>query len=223
VEVVSAEPSLPDLTPLKQTLDRLDKSIDVTDDMLPFGDARPDRWRELESVLPADNISADQQRAYANTIDSEITAVQGAIQPPQQGSITLGGRTSAIPITLENTGDTPLKVLLRARSPKLQFPAGDQVHEIAPGRQRVDIPVVARSNGRFPVSVQIFTPDGSTPLSAPTTITVQSSALTGRGQLVTGAFVLILASWWFQHVRRNRQRKRATAAGLAQQRHPAAQ
>jgi hypothetical protein len=222
VGVVSAEPSLPDLTPLKQTLDRLDKSIDVTDDMLPFDDPRPDHWRELESVMPADNIPADQQKAYANTIDSEITAVQSAIQPPEQGSITLGGRASEIPITIENTGDTPLKVLLQLRSPKLQFPEGDQVHEIAPGRQRVDIPVVARSNGRFPVSVQIFTPDGSTALSAPTTVTVESSALTGKGQLVTGAFVLILASWWFQHVRRSRQRKRATAAGVAQQRHPTA-
>jgi hypothetical protein len=223
VEVVSAEPSLPDLTPLKQTLDRLDQSIDVTDDMLPTGDARPNGWRELESVLPADNISADLQRAYVNTIDSEITAVQSAIQPPEQGSITLGGRTSEIPLTIENTSDTPLKVLLQLRSPKLRFPAGDQVHEIAPGRQRLDIPVVARSNGRFPVSVQIFTPDGSTSLTAPVTITVESSALTGKGQLVTGAFIVILASWWFHHWRRNRQRKRATAAGLAQQRHPATQ
>jgi len=191
--------------------------------MLPTGDARPNGWRELESVLPADNISADLQRAYVNTIDSEITAVQSAIQPPEQGSITLGGRTSDIPLTIENTSDTPLKVLLQLRSPKLRFPAGDQVHEIAPGRQRLDIPVVARSNGRFPVSVQIFTPDGSTSLTAPVTITVESSALTGKGQLVTGAFIVILASWWFHHWRRNRQRKRATAAGLAQQRHPATQ
>jgi hypothetical protein len=41
-------------------------------------------------------------------------------------------------------------------------------------------------------------------------MTARVNALTGLGQFVFGALALVLASWWFQHIRRRRAASAAT-------------
>jgi len=52
---------------------------------------------------------------------------------------------------------------------------------------------------------------------------VQATALTGLGQVVTGAFVLILISWWIQHARSARRARRNGQAVRSKRRHPTTQ
>ncbi|MFZ9232475.1 MAG: hypothetical protein ACO25P_11730, partial [Ilumatobacteraceae bacterium] len=79
--------------------------------------------------------------------------------------------------------------------------------------------VEARSNGRFPVVMQLFTPDGSEALGPAVTFTARVNALAGLGQLVTGIALLLLISWWVHHLRSERRRRSAAVDDTAT-RHP---
>jgi hypothetical protein len=82
----------------------------------------------------------------------------------------------------------------------------------------VVIDVEARSNGRFPVSVQLLTPRGDLALSEPVTITANVSAIAGLGQVVTATALLVLLTWWAHNWRS--KRRRAVEATLAVVDHP---
>jgi hypothetical protein len=75
----------------------------------------------------------------------------------------------------------------------------------------------ARSNGRFPVTLDVFTPLGDVRLGTPIPLTANVRGLSGLGNLVTGAALLVLLSWWFRHLQRNRRKRHATQAS---DRHP---
>jgi hypothetical protein len=107
-------------------------------------------------------------------------------------------------------------VRVRLASPKLTFPAGDQVVTVT-GTQQIRIPVEARANGTFPLTVEVLTPRGDQSVAPSTQLTVQVTRLTGLGVLVTGGAVLVLGSWWLHHLRQTRRQRRAAASA---QRHP---
>ena len=67
----------------------------------------------------------------------------------------------------------------------------------------IEIDVEARSNGRFPVTVQVVTPDGGVALTDPIVFTARVNALAGLGQVVTGVALLLLATWWVHHCAAN--------------------
>ena len=47
----------------------------------------------------------------------------------------------------------------------------------------------------------MLTPSGSL-VGEPIVLTARVNALSGLGQLLTGAALLVLATWWFSHFRR---------------------
>jgi Family of unknown function (DUF6049) len=224
-DVRSMRLTVPDTSVLEEVgplLGRVEEGVRSTETMLPIGDPHPAHWDDLLAVLPAENLPDRQRRAYVTQLDGEVGDLRSAVSVVlDTGTINLGGRRSEIPVQLVNESTTPLRVMLRLVSPKLQFPEGDQIIELV-GRQRLEIPVEARTNGRFPVTVQLLTPDGSSELTAPQTLTVQATALTGLGQVVTGAFVVILASWWVQHARVAHRKRRLERTASTAERHPAA-
>jgi hypothetical protein len=73
------------------------------------------------------------------------------------------------------------------------------------------VPVEARSNGRFPVTIEVVTPAGAVPLGEPVTLSAGVNALRGLGPLLTGALLLVVLSWWIRHVGRARRRRFAEA------------
>lgn len=194
--------------------------VNAYSSMLPDGDLRPRLWRRLLDVYPHRGFSDDQRLQYASVIRAETEAVASAVIPPMATTFTLGGRDSPIRFSIRNDGDTDLRVRVRLTSSKLSLPEGEKV-VLIPARSStaVDIPVVARSNGRFPVSLQMFTPEGDRPISPVATLTARVNALAGLGQLVTGIALLLLVSWWASHFRRQ-HRRRLSAAARRSQRHP---
>ena len=207
---------------LADLITRVTAGVETTVPMLPPNDPRPNRWRSMLRMMPADNLSERQLRSYVFQLDGEVGDVRSSVTVQQQdGIVNLGGRESQIPLTLVNSSDVPLTVVVRLSSPgpKLTFPDGDQTVEVA-GRVRIEIPVVSRTNGRSPVTVQLLTPLAGSVLTGPEQFTVQATALTGLGQVVTGAFVLILISWWIQHARSARRARRNGQAVRSKRRHP---
>jgi hypothetical protein len=65
--------------------------------------------------------------------------------------------------------------------------------------------VEARSNGRFPVTVELLTPRGNVLLGSDT-VTARVSALAGLGQVVTVVALLMLLTWWGHNWRVRRRR-----------------
>ncbi|MGH9138326.1 MAG: DUF6049 family protein [Acidimicrobiales bacterium] len=157
--------------------------------------ARLDRL--LSSTL--DDASAARE---ATTIESEIDAVLGAVVAPDPFTVTMTGTSNTLRLAVHNTAEMPVRVQLRVRSPKLVIPEPVQPTQIpALGSVEVEIPVEARSNGTFTIEVDVLTPDGYR-IGDPVVLKARVSRITGLSQVVSGGAVLVLASWWYSHLRR---------------------
>jgi hypothetical protein len=211
--------ALPDPSTASE-LTSLTATVDAYSSMLPQDDLRPRRWRRLLDVLPHEAFSDEVRAEYSTIISDETSALAQAIVPPMATTFTLGGRDSPIRFSVRNDGDTDVRVRIRLTSSKLSLPEGEKI-VLVPARSSmaVDIPVIARSNGRFPVTLQMFTPEGGIALSPTSTLTARVNALAGLGQLVTGIALLLLLSWWASHLRRQHHHRRSEEARLSQ-RHP---
>ena len=188
--------------------------------MLPDGDVRPTQWRRVVNVLPSRSLTQVQVKAYINAVDTELAAIGGSVVTPTSTTFTLGGRDSSIRLSLRNDNDTDLLVRVHLTSSKLTLPQDDQIVTLPAGTTTlVEIPVTAKSNGRFPVTLQLLTPNGDVTVGAPATFSARVNALAGLGQLFTGIALLLLLSWWIHHLRREHQRRQFESFDSAE-RHP---
>ena len=189
--------------------------------MLPDGDERPKLWRRIVNVLPASDLTQSQAKTYINAVDTELAAIGGSIVTPSTTTFTLGGRDSSIRLSLRNDNQTDLLVRVNLTSSKLTLPTDDQVVTLPAGTTTlVEIPVTAKSNGRFPVTLQLFTPLGDITVGSPAKFSARVNALAGLGQLFTGIALLLLLSWWIHHLRREHQRRQFDSDDSVD-RHPA--
>lgn len=186
--------------------------------MLPSTDPRGTQWSRVIEVLPTSALSDDQVQALAVDLRGQYAEVRDAIEVPEGFKFTLTGRSTTVPIKLRNTSDGPLTVRVRMSSSKLLFPDGDQMVELPPQSfTEVRIQIEARTNGRFPVTLQVFTPIGDSELAPAVPLIANVNALSGLGNLITGALLLVVLTWWVRHVR---QKRRSRAAATAASRHP---
>jgi len=110
---------------------------------------------------------------------------------------------------------------LRLTAEKLNFPADLVEATLEPNTVTVvSVPVTARSNGVFPVQVEVLTPAGNR-LAGPVELTARVNTLAGLGRVVTVGALLVLASWWFSYFRRRRRTQREADIEAAHDRHPA--
>ena len=189
-----------------------------TGSMLSAESARPQQWQKLIAVLPTEALTDDQVTAVAGDLFAEFAAIRGAVELPEGFPFTLTGRRSTVPVKIGNNGTEPLTVLVSLSSPKLFFPDGPQIVVLEPGQfTEVKVRIEARSNGDTPVSLEVRTPNGGARLGQAVPLKASVTAMSGLGNLVTGAFALVLIAWWLRHVGKNR-RSRATSETAG--RHP---
>lgn len=228
VSLVDGRPVVVELEPLETLpatnvateIEELTATVTAYSSMLPQGDLRPRLWRRLLDIFPHRSFSQEERTQYASVIRNETAELAAAVVPPMATTFTLGGRDSPIRFSVRNDGDTDLRVRIRLTSAKLSLPEGEKIVVVpAQASTAVDMPVIARSNGQFPVTLQMFTPEGDLPISPISTLTARVNALAGLGQLVTGIALLLLLSWWASHFRRQHHRRRATEVRQSQ-RHP---
>ncbi len=191
-----------------------------TGSMLPADDPRLARWATAIGRLPTSALTDSQVEATVNEITAELDAIRAAVQVPASFPFTLTGRTTTVPFRLFNQGDVPLTVRVHMSSPKLIFPDGDLSVEIPPqGSASVDIRIEARTNGEVPATLTVLTPSGDI-LAPPVPLNASVTALSGLGNLFTGAFLLVVLTWWVRHLRLSRRNR---AAATAATRHPGRQ
>ena len=173
-------------------------------------DAQLLEWREDLETLLSTAVSEAEVDATLERISAEAAAVRAQVEVPRRFTFTLTGRSSPLRLNLRNTAAEPLRVLVSPRSAKLTFPNGDQLVQLAAdGVTEVVIPVEARSNGTSSLEVAVLTPVFGQEIGDPVVLTARVNALTGLGQVVTGAAILVLLSWWYGHFRRRRRARLA--------------
>jgi hypothetical protein len=107
--------------------------------------------------------------------------------------------------------------VVRLESAKLEFPDGEErTLTLTEQTTRIDLAVRARASGSFPLDVEITSPDEQRML-ATTRYTVQSTAVSGVGLVLSVGAGLFLVAWWASHWRRTRR-----SAKLVTDTHPAA-
>lgn len=185
----------------------LRRVIEATSAIIPVDDPRRDSWPVRADVLLDTRLTDEQRTAYYDGVRSEMIEVQNnvALQVPK--AVNLGDRKTNIPITIQNNNDFPVTVAVRLSSAKLRFPPVSDVITVEEGAtQFVDIPVSARSNGRFPVTAQLLAPGTTLVVGRSAVMNVRVGRLTGLGIVVTFGLGLVLLTWWVQHLRRRWRR-----------------
>ena len=155
----------------------------------------------LLSVLLARAAStADWQRDWQRGTTralavAELADAEHAFVSASDGSVTLTSRSGAVPVTLENGAQYPVRVRVLVTSPKLAFPAGDsRLVTIAPHGMTITFVAEARSTGSFPMDVALESPDGSVKFTGGHVV-VRSTAANILALLLTGSGLLFLIAW----------------------------
>lgn len=199
-------------------VDRLDRAASIAlgtasvGSMLDEDDPRPAEWQRRLELLPTSAISDERAATIVGEIAGELDDIRASVVLPDGFSFTLTGRSTEIPVKLFNRSTEPLRVVVRLTSTKLLFPDAPTEVVLEPGvYTEVLVPVEARTNGRFPVTLEVVTPTGLAPIGEPVTLSAGVNALRGLGPLLTGAFLLVVLSWWGRHVQHTRRRRFAAA------------
>jgi hypothetical protein len=180
--------------------------------VLPADDPTVTGWFDRIAALPSTAMSSGDAAALVADIDDEFAEISTSIVPPEPFLFTLTGKRQPIRFKMRNNGTTPLTVRIRLESAKIRFPDGDQIETLEPGvDQEIEVDVEALSNGSSSVFLRVFAPDPNRSLEVvpQTVLTARVNSLAGLGQLLTGALLLLIATWWFTNWRRSRARDRA--------------
>ena len=184
--------------------------ITATSSMLTHDDPRAAQWKQLLDALPSSALGDAQATRIINSISTALDAIRSQVEPPVGFSFNLTGKKGTVPVQIRNNADVPLTVRVRMSAAKLRFPDGDRIVTLAPNSYtEVRINMEIRSNGRFPVSLEVFTPTGTTRLGDAVPLTANVGGLSGLGNLITGAGALVVLTWWARHVRSQRRKREA--------------
>jgi len=165
-------------------------------------------WEDELLLIQSDSLNSERFDLYLKGFKAQLRTFRASVSVPESLTFTLSGKSSNLRLQLRNSASMPLSVLVTLSSAKLTFPEKPQVVTVA-ANSAVDviIPVVARANGTFPLEVVLYTPDGTAQVGKRIRLSARVSALAGLGQLVTGVALLLLASWWIAHWRKQHRMK----------------
>lgn len=168
-------------------------------------------------LATASELGDDERREHFEAALTAIGSVTGAITATDRTTITLTARDGTVPLTLRNDSQIPVNVVIHLDSPKLEFPGGESIPiTLSEQTTRLDLAVRARASGAFPLIVEVTSPDGQVVLTS-TRYTVQSTAVSGAGLVLSIGALLFLVVWWRRHWHKTRR-----SAKLVDSDHPAA-
>lgn len=210
-----------DLSDRVDLIEQISGEIFAFASMLSDGAQQVEQWGRVLDALPSTAVDDQTAAAMVAGLRKQFDVYRTGIQGPAPFTFTLTGRSNTVTFSLTNTTDTELKVRVRLSSPKLTFPDGDEFEVLPPGAEtEINVRAEALSNGKSSVFLQVYpsAENSDIQLMPEVVLTARVSSLAGLGQLLTGAGLLLLVTWWGRHWQQAR-RKRIAAGHVG--RHPA--
>jgi Family of unknown function (DUF6049) len=192
------------LTRLKQIRSQLDSFRRAVGNEFepPFGSFDHNLLVAQSSDWRAANVRA-RGRGFARAVTQGIASVYRRIEVGTT-PVTLTARRGKIPITVANTSEERVTVVLRLTSPKVDLPAASEPFVLEPGRRTTQLlQVGTRATGTFPIQVEVLTPDRRQEIAAGE-VRLSSTAFNRVALALTGGAAGMLLLWWrFGRRRRN--------------------
>jgi hypothetical protein len=169
-------------------------------------DARREVWSHLFALAVSNTVVNGDN--YVAGLRSLLGDVRGSVSVTTPGTITLSGRTGAIRIQIRNNSDVPLTVRVRMASAKLRLQDPVRMVKLAAGgTTEVEVEAGTRTNGRFPISIRVTTPEGNLEVVPYIRVTARMNAIAGFGQYLSLFLLVLVLLWWWTHWRRARIQK----------------
>ncbi len=200
-----------DLTARFTLIDSVAQKILAYTSVVPDGDPKAAVWGRVLDVLPSTAVSDEQAATMARRLDEQFATIRSCVKPPEPFGFTLTG-DNTFRFKVQNTCTTDLRVRIRLDSAKLAFPDGDQLKTLtASSDTLVEVSAEALSNGKSSVFLRIFSPAVDTiAVADEVVLTARVNSLAGLGQLLTGAGLLLVVTWWASNSRRSRRKLQAS-------------
>lgn len=202
-EVVLPAPPKPYLDEAATSLAGLRSRMIAVSSMLPSDDTQRDTWRFMFGL--AVSTSPENPFDYATALRSSLRSTLEAVSVTTPGSINLSSRDGTIRFQVRNDTDEELTVRVRVSSVKFKIEKPTVRVTLVPGGTTdVAFAGTTLTNGRFPISIRVQTPEGNLDVVPLATITARVSAVAGFGQLASVTLLLLLLAWWWSHRRTQR-------------------
>ena len=155
------------------------------------------------------DLTEQQRGNYLRATTETIRARTEQVEIADDEAVTLTSREGDIPVTILNDTGAEVEVEVVFDSDnRLDFPEGSRQRvRLTEGTNRLEVPVVARASGSFPLRITATSPDGVLTVSR-ARVTVRSQALSGVGLVLSVGALLVLAAWWLSHWRTTRRNRR---------------
>lgn len=203
--VALARRSTPPVGPAVEATDRTRAQIDSYRSMV--GDADPDLplWVQLTDQSLAASLDDGARTAMHFAVLGAIEARVGSVVAPPERNVVITSESAAIPLRFRNDLPWPVELRMSARSPRLDL-GGSAVTQVvlAPGENRVDLPVEVRAPGESLLRIELSSPDGLIELPG-ADVPVRSTAISGVGAALSVLSLLVLVAWWARTHRRRRR------------------
>jgi hypothetical protein len=182
------------------------RELDATASMADATDVRRELWSDLFALAVSNTVVNGDN--YVAGLRELLGDVRGAVTVTTPGTITLSGRTGAIRIQIRNNSDVPLTVRVRMASAKLRLQDPVRMVKLAAdGTTEVKVEAGTRSNGRFPISIRVTTPEGNLEVVPYIRVTARMNAIAGFGQYLSLFLLVLVLLWWWTNWRRARVQK----------------
>ncbi len=146
---------------------------------------------------PAD--ATKHARALAETLTDTRERVRVS-----DSAITFTSRSGAVPVTVSNTNDFPVRVRIELETAKMSFERADQTVEVEPPGDTITFEATALATGTFPVPIVVSDPQELFTF-ATAKVDVRSAAANLSAVVLTAGGALFLVYWLITRLRRRRR------------------
>ncbi len=204
-------PDLPDTGAAVAQTNDTRRLISAFRSMAGSADTAAELWDELTNQSMAMTLDSAERTAMQTAVRQQIDTRVRQVHPPRARRVLLTSDDSVIPLRFRNDLPYEVRLVMRARSPRLKI--AEPVSEIvlAPGENRVDLEVEVQAPGEFLLRLDLSSPDGGIQIAGPA-VPVRSTAISGVGAALSVVSILFLLGWWIHTARRKR---RARVVGAA--------
>lgn len=172
--------------------------------MTGTADPDADLWDQFTDRTLARTLDPGDRAQLHAAVRGGVAAKVALIEPPRARRVVLTSDDTVIPLRFRNDLPFEVRLVLRARSPRLAIDRPTREILLAPGENVVDLPVKVRAPGESLLRIELQSPDEGISIPGPA-VPVRSTAISGVGAALSIVSILFLCVWWFRTMRRRRR------------------